>query len=913
MQHDATVTPAGTVRSARHPLDPVFRPRTVAVIGPGQDGGVAAAIVRNLLASPFGGIVFPVETERPSVLGVKAYPSIAAVPEPVDLAVIASAAPDVPGTIAECVRAGVRAAIVISSGFRETGPAGVELERRVRETAACGRMPVIGPNCLGVMSPVTGLNATLARTIARPGNVAFLSQSGALCTAVLDWSLKMNVGFSHFVSLGSMVDVGWGALIDYLGDDPRTRSIVIYMESIGDARSFLSAAREVALVKPIIVIKAGRTQAAARAAASHTGVLTGSDEVLEAAFRRSGVLRVTTIAELFYMAEVLGKQPRPRGPRLTIVTNAGGPGVLATDALIGNGGELTALSADTMAKLEALLPAQGGRGNPIDISDDADPERYARAVQVALDDEHSDGVLVVLTPQAMTDPTRTAELLKPAIAAAHKPVLASWMGGADVAAGEAILAQANVPTFPYPDTAARVFTLMWKYSYNIRGLYETPALSIGTEEASNREKVEAIVAGVRETGRTLLTEVESKQVLAAYGIPVTPTEMALTEDEAVRIADATGFPVVLKLHSERVTHKAEVGGVKLDLCDEAAVRGAFRAIRRVVEQIGEGHFSGVTVQPMVGGQGCEVIIGSTLDPQFGPVLLFGAGGHAVEMYRDRSLALPPLNSTLARRMMEQTRIYQALKSGRGTRAVDLDALEAVMVRFSQLVAEHPRIREIDVNPLLVSVNAPVALDARVILHGPEVDDRQLPTLAIRPYPMKYVRPWRMRDGSELTIRPIRAADEPLMVKFHETLSDRSVYFRYFHMLKLAQRVAHERLTRMCFIDYDREMAFVADHRDPATGDHAIFGVSRLTRLHGTNDAEFAVVVADERQHRGLGTELLSRVIEFGRDEKMDRITADILAENRAMLRVCDGLGFTLDFSADPQVVHAVFPVASGTV
>jgi acetyltransferase len=917
MQRDVTVNrqvnPAGTTDpSARHPLDPVFRPRTVAVIGPGEDGGAAAAIVRNLIASPFGGIVFPVAADRPSVMGVKAYPSMAAVPEPVDLAVIAIPAADVPAVITECVNAGARAAIVISSGFRETGPSGVELERSVRDRASRGGMPVIGPNCLGVMSPVTGLNATLARTVARPGNVAFLSQSGALCTAVLDWSLKMNVGFSHFVSLGSMVDVGWGALIDYLGDDPRTKSIVIYMESIGDARSFLSAAREVALVKPIIVIKAGRTQAAARAAASHTGALTGSDEVLEAAFRRSGVLRVTTIAELFYMAEVLGKQPRPRGPRLTIVSNAGGPGVLATDALIGNGGELTTLSAETVANLDALLPSQWGRANPIDLSDDADPERYARAVQAALDDANSDGVLVVLAPQAMTDPTRTAELLKQPIAAARKPVLASWMGGADVAAGEAILAQANVPTFPYPDTAARVFTLMWKYSYNIRGLYETPALSIGTEETSSREKVEAIVAGALHAGRTLLTEVESKQVLAAYGIPVTPTEVAPTEDAAARIAEAIGFPVVLKVHSETITHKAEVGGVRLNLCNEEAVRGAFRAIRQAVDKAGPGSFSGVTVQPMVLGQGCELIIGSTLDPQFGPVLLFGAGGHAVEMYRDRSLALPPLNSTLARRMMEQTRVYQALRTGRGNRdGVDLDALEAVMVRFSQLVAEQPRILEIDVNPLLVSAHAPVALDARVILHEPDVDDAHLPTLAIRPYPIQYVRPWKMRDGSDLTIRPIRAADEPLMVRFHETLSDRSVYFRYFHMLKLAQRVAHERLTRMCFIDYDREMAFVADHRDQATGDHAIFGVSRLTRRHGTNDAEFAVVVTDERQHRGLGTELLSRVIEFGRGEKMDRITADILSENRAMLRVCERLGFALDFAADPQVVRATLTLADG--
>ena len=463
------------------PLDAIFRPRSVAVIGASeQPGSVGRTIMSNLLGSPFGGIVFPVNPKRPSVLGVAAYPSIEAILEPVDLAVIATPAPTIPGIIAACAERGVRGAIIISAGFKEVGPQGVALEAEIM--ARKGRMRVIGPNCLGVMNPQSGLNATFASAMARSGNVGFISQSVALCTAILDWSLREHVGFSAFVSIGSMLDVGWGDLIQALGDDPRTQSIVIYMESIGNARAFLSAAREVALTKPIIVIKAGRTEAAARAAASHTGTLAGSDEVLDAAFRRSGVVRVNTIADLFYTAEVLGKQPRPRGPRLAILTNAGGPGVLTTDALITHGGELAPLAGTTVARLDEFLPSHWSHTNPIDILGDADPARYAHALEVAAGDPNTDGLLVVLTPQGMTDPTLTAEQVKAYATSTGKPVLASWMGGPDVATGEEVLNRAGIPTFPYPDTAARIFTAMWHYTDNLRSLYETPLLITETTD-----------------------------------------------------------------------------------------------------------------------------------------------------------------------------------------------------------------------------------------------------------------------------------------------------------------------------------------------------------------------------------------------------------------------------------------------
>jgi acetyltransferase len=811
----------------RQPLDAIFAPRNVAVIGATEKvGSVGRTVLWNLIHNPFGGIVFPVNPNRHSVLGIKAYPNIAAVPDPIDLAVVVTPAPTVPGIIGECVDAGVKGAIIISAGFKECGPEGARLEQQILEQARRGKMRIIGPNCLGVMSPLTGLNATFARTMARPGNVGFISQSGALCTAILDWSLQENVGFSAFISIGSMLDVGWGDLIYYLGDNPHTQSIVLYMESIGDARSFLSAAREVALTKPIIVIKAGRTEAAARAAASHTGALTGSYEVLEAAFRRCGVLHVNNIAYLFYMAEVLAKQPRPKGPRLVILTNAGGPGVLATDALIAEGGELAELSQETLESLNRLLPVYWSHNNPIDILGDADPQRYAKALELAVKDPNGDGLLVILTPQAMTDPTQTAEQLKAYAQNGQKPILASWMGGADVAAGTAILNQAGIPTFPYPDTAARVFNYMWRYSYNLRGLYETPSLSAGGWEyesvntststplhshtstpphphtpISPFRQAEEIIQTARKAGRTLLTEPESKQLLAAYGIPTVETRVATHETEAVRLADEMGYPVVLKLFSETITHKTDVGGVQLNLTNAEAVVQAYRAIESSVrERQGAKHFLGVTVQPMIQLEGYEIILGSSIDPEFGPVLLFGSGGQWVEVFKDRALALPPLNTVLARRMMEQTRIYTALKGIRGRKSVDLAALEQLLVRFSQLVVEQRWIQEIDINPLLVSPERLIVLDARVILHEPHITEDQLPKLAIRPYPTQYVSSWTLKDGTPILIRPIRPEDEPLMIKFHETLSERTVYFRYFYPMQLSQRIAHERLTHMCFID-----------------------------------------------------------------------------------------------------------------
>jgi acetyltransferase len=906
MKRSKSADPAHDVLGyEREQLDAIFRPETVAVIGAtDRPGSVGRTIMWNLVSSPFGGTVFPVNSRRPNVLGIKAYPSVSDVPARVDLAVIVAPAPAVPDIIGECVGAGVEGAIIISAGFRETGPEGVELEQRVLEEARRGRMRIVGPNCLGVMKPPTGFNATFAGTNARPGNVALLSQSGALLTAILDQSLMENVGFSALASVGSMMDVGWGDLIYYLGDDPQTKSIVIYMESVGDARSFLSAAREVALTKPIIVIKAGRTEAAGKAAASHTGSLTGSDEVLDAAFSHSGVVRVSEISELFDIAEVLGKQPRPKGPRLTVLTNAGGPAVLATDALISNGGELARISEGTMEALNDSLPAPWSHGNPIDVLGDADPERYAKTLETAAGDPESDGLLVILTPQDMTDPTATAERLAPYAQSTSKPVLASWMGGPAVAAGNSILDGAGIPTFDYPDAAARAFTNMWKYTYNLRSIYETPEPA--QDEGADRGRVEEVMDRVRDSGRTILTEFEAKEILAAYGIPTVETRVARSPDEAVEFADRVGYPVVLKLDSETITHKTDVGGVRLNLQNSGDVRRAYEEMESsITENFSAEDFNGAAVQEMVSLDGYELIVGSSLDPQFGPVLLFGSGGSLVEVYRDRALALPPLTTTLARRMMEQTRIFEALGGVRGKDPVDVGSLEKLLVRVSRLVVEQPWIKELDINPLLASPGRLTALDARIVLHDPDTSEEDLPRTAIRPYPTQYVSHEELRDGTPVTIRPIRPEDEPLMVKFHETLSEESVYMRYFHMMNLTQRTAHERLTRICYIDYDREMALVAEHTDPDTGEREIMGVSRLSR-HGASpeEAEFSVLVSDRFQRRGVGTLLVSRILDVGRAEDLRRITAEILFDNRPMQNISKKLGFRLRRDTEEMVVKA---------
>ncbi len=735
MNNPTLLRPLDTQTSAapdgRASLDSMFAPASVALIGASaKPGSVGRALAENLLGFP--GAAYFINPQHAEVLGRQTYPDIGSVPGPVDLAIIATPAPTVAHCVRECARNGVPAAIIISAGFRESGPAGRELEQQVLAAASPGGLRLLGPNCLGAMIPHRDFNGTFACGMAKSGSVAFLSQSGALCTAVLDWSLRENVGFSAFVSVGAMLDVSWGDLLHHFGQDPHTRSMVCYMESIGDAPAFLAAANVVARSKPIIVLKVGHTEAAARAAASHTGALTGSDAVLDAAFRRVGVLRVNTIAEMFHLAELLSKQPLPPGPRLAILTNAGGPGALATDMLVTHGAELAPLTVATREQLNSFLPPPWSHDNPVDLLGDADATRYARALECVAADTTTDGLLVILTPQAMTESTATAEALKAAANRSGKPLLASWMGGAGVEGARACLNAAGIPTFDFPDTAARAFALMWRYSNSRRSLVDTTdATEVPATTPSIQEEAHLFIEARRQAGRTLLSEVEAKQLLAIYGIPTVTSQVARTEDEAVQFAESLGFPVVLKLHSETLTHKTDVGGVHLDLRDAPAVRCAWQSIAdRVRERAGAQHFLGVTVQPMIRLSGYELILGSSVDPQFGPVLLFGAGGQLVEVFHDTVVGLPPLNPAVALEWMKSTRIFTALQGVRGRRPVDLKALTQLLVRFSQLVTEQPWIAEIDINPLLASADQLLALDARVVLHPSSMPEASLPRPAL---------------------------------------------------------------------------------------------------------------------------------------------------------------------------------------
>jgi acetyltransferase len=888
---------AAELQVSHHPLDALFRPGTLALIGAtDRPGSVGAAVLRNLTCGKFRDRVYLVNPHRERIGETLVFASVGDIPETVDLAVIVTPAATVPAVVRDCVAAGVRSAVIISAGFRERGPEGAELEQQIQQAMAGSSMRILGPNCLGLMNPLSGLNATFARPEALPGNLAFLSQSGALCTAILDWSLREIVGFSAFVSTGSMLDIGWGDLIYYFGDDPNTRSILIYMESVGDARGFLSAAREVALSKPIVVIKPGRSAAGAKAAISHTGAMTGADEVLDAAFRRTGVLRVQTVAELFDMAEVLGKQRRPRGPRLMILTNAGGPAVLATDALVAGNGVVSELSPASRSELDGSLPSHWSHANPVDILGDASPERYSKALRILGADDNADALLVIMAPQEMTDPTAVAEKLITFAGGYAKPLLASWMGGGAVEPAIASLNRAGIPTFSFPDAAAQAFNYMWQYSRNLSSLYETP---VATEPPEIRSAVQLKVASwideVRSKGRNLLTEIESKQIIEAYGISVVPTRYASTADQAVHIAQEIGFPVVVKLHSETVTHKARIGGVRLNLHDRLSVRQAFQQIADAVERsVGAGHFQGVTVQPMMQADGLELILGSSLDAQFGPVLLFGAGGKLAEILRDRALALPPLTATLALRMMERTKIFAALKERFGETGA-MHAAEA-LVRLSWLVVEQPWIREIDINPLLLDAARVLALDGRIVLHPPETRQQDLPRTAIRPYPSQYIEQAVLKDGTSVLIRPIRPEDEPLVVEFHKQLSEATLYQRYFQAPSLRYRTSHERLRRVCFIDYDREIALVALRAEKQGGE--ILGIGRIIKLHGKNEAEVAVVIADRYQGLGLGTHLSRLLLRVAREEGIEGLHAWMLPQNAAMQAIVRRLGFHI--TADPE-------------
>ncbi len=866
-------------------LSKIFHPQSIAVIGASdREGSVGRTILENLQRCGFEGEVHAVNPQHSSVLGVRSFPSVQELPEAVDLAIIATPAPTVPGIARDCGERGIQGLIIVSAGFREAGATGKAIEDELAEVIAkFPGMRVLGPNCLGVLVPGSRLNASFATAMPETGRIAFISQSGALCTSILDWSLTEKIGFAHFVSIGNALDVKFGDLIDLFAEDPSTDSIVLYIESITEARRFMSAARAFTRTKPIVVYKAGRFAQSAQAAASHTGAMAGVDSVYEAAFQRAGIVRVYDAEEMFDCAELLARHRPPEGPRLAIVTNAGGPGVMATDALLQCGGELAALSPETVAALDAVLPSHWSHGNPIDVLGDALPERFQQAIELVVDDKNVDAVLVTLSPQAMTDPTRTAELVGASAAKTRKPVLAVWMGGQSVEAGRELLNRAGVATYDSPDRAVRAFTYLYSCKHNREILYETPRqvpLDKWLDERKAHEQLEELLAH----GRRTLTETESKALLSAYGVLSTTPLPAHTSLEAVKISRQIGYPVVMKVHSPQILHKTEVHGVVTGVSSDEKTSRVFREIvSRARHMRPDAKVEGVTIQPMISSaEGIELIIGAKRDPVFGAVIMVGAGGVTAEVLHDRALELPPLNERLARRMLESLKIHPLLEGYRGRGPVHMNRLIETLMRISYLIADNPAILELDVNPLLVTPDGVTALDARVVLDPKADQDKPRPYshLAIRPYPDEYVGYRTLRDGANILLRPIQPEDEPMWRQLLSGCSERSIWLRFRYVFK---ETTHEMATRFCFIDYDRTMAIVAEVEDG--GQRQLVGVGRLLADADHHEAEYAVLVADAWQGRGLGGLLTDYCLEICQSWGISRVVAESTADNDRMKRL----------------------------
>jgi acetyltransferase len=884
-------------------LSKIFRPRSVAVIGASaKEASVGRTVLENLQQAGFAGDIYPVNPKYDSLLGLPAYRSIRELPTAPDLAIVATPAATVPGIVRECGERGILGIIVLSAGFREVGEAGRAIESELEaEVAKLPGMRLLGPNCLGVLVPHSRLNASFAATMPNPGRTAFISQSGALCTSILDWSLAEHVGFSHFVSIGNAMDVKVGDLIDYFAEDPMTDSIVLYVESVTEARRFMSAARAFTRTKPIVVYKAGRFAQSAQAAASHTGAMAGVDEVYDAAFQRAGIVRVYQAEDMFDCAELLARHSTPRGPRLAIITNAGGPGVMATDELLERRGTLAELSPETLRALNDSLPPQWSHGNPVDVLGDAGPERFARAVDVVLADENVDAVLVTLSPQAMTDPTATAELVAKSAAQSDKPVLATWMGGQSVEPGRELLARANIATYDSPDRAVRAFMYLVSYRRNREILYETPRevpLNGSVDAAQAREQIDQLMAAGRET----LTEIESKALLESFGIPTTRPRPAYSPEGAVKIAREIGYPVVLKVHSPQILHKTEVHGVVTGISSDEEVSRVFeQVVERAHRMRPDADVTGVTIQPMVSsGEGVELIVGAKKDPVFGAVMMVGAGGITAEVLHDQALELPPLNERLARRMLESLRIWPLLQGYRGRSRLNVDQLVEVLLRLSYLVADHPEIAELDVNPLLVMPDATTALDGRVILDLSLTKTKPRPYahLAIRPYPQEFVMSTTLDDGTDVLLRPIQPEDEPMWHRLLADCSQRSIWLRFRYLFK---ETTHEMATRFCFVDYDRTMAIVAEIGDEE--DRKLIGVGRLVADADHRSAEYAVLVADAWQGRGLGNLLTDYCLEICRTWGISRVVAETTADNQRMQRILSRRDFTRKEASANEILY----------
>lgn len=886
----------------QHHLKPLFAPNSVAVFGASDRiDSVGQIVFQNMLHSGYHGALYPINPSHAKVQGCKAYSSIFEITEPVELAVIATPAHTVPDIIDECGKHGVKAAVIITAGFGEAGTAGKALERAVLENAQRYGMRLIGPNCLGVMRPDIGLNATFNKGSATTGNLAFVSQSGALCTAILDWAKTNDIGFSSIVSMGASVDVDFGEILDYLISDTKTHSILLYIEGIHNARSFMSSIRAAARIKPVILVKVGRHAAASKAAMSHTASLVGSDDAFDAAVRRAGVVRVQTITQLFSAAKALSCGFNPTGNRLAIVTNGGGPGVMATDCAVDLGLVMATLSDSTIEKLNLVLPATWSHSNPVDIIGDAQSDRYHHAVKACLEDPNVDGVLTILTPQAMTKPLEAANAVIELSNQYSKPLLTSWMGGGQVEASRAAFNHARKPTFRTPEPAVEVFSYLSAYHKNQKFLMQMPG-PLSHHLEPDVEGASMIIEGALQEKRKILTEMESKALLAAFHIPVAQTMVARSPNEALLIAQQLGFPVAMKVNSPDITHKSDSGGVLLNLVNAQAVRGAYHEIIKNVKQSRpDAKVDGISIQPMiVKPNGRELMVGVTNDPVFGPVITFGAGGTSVEIMGDRSVSLPPLNTFLVKDMINSTHIAKMLGAFRHMPAADMDALESVLLRVSEMVCELPMLMEMDINPLILDENGVLAADARVVveLHSPSAD--RYSHMAIYPYPTHLVSYWQRTDGTDVVIRPIRPEDAELTQEFVRNLSEESRYFRYMNSF---QELSESMLVRFTQIDYSREMALIAVLNEQEK--EVELGVTRYAINPDGESCEFALVVADNMRGTGLGLKLMVALMDAARSKGLKVMEGEVLKNNVSMLKLMKRLGFTIESSLEDESIKII--------
>lgn len=882
----------------QHYLTSFFEPKSIAIVGASETpGSIGATLARNMLEnldSGYKGKVFFVNPRHDTVFGLPSYDSVESIPQRLDLAVICTKAQTVPGVIDACGRAGCRNAIVIAGGFAEIGARGAALERSAVESARRHRMRLLGPNCLGIMRPSQGINLTFAHGNAHPGTIGLISQSGALCTAILDWALPHKVGFSTVVSLGAESDIDFGEVLDYMVADPRTENIFLYIEGIKNSRRFMSALRAAARCKPVLLIKVGRHPAGEQAALSHTGALVGADDVFDAALRRAGVVRLGTVGQMYAAAQALFSHFHPRGNKLAIITNGGGPGVMAADHASDIGIPLAKLSAPTVDKLAGVLPATWSKTNPIDLVGDATPERYGAALQACLDDEQVDGILTILTPQAMTDPTQAARTVIEAARKSEKPVVTCWMGEEQVGEARMLFKGAGIPSFRTPEPAVELFSHISAYYRNQKLLMQTPA-SISDHVPPRLESARLVIETALGEGRKQLNEMESKALLAAFRIPIAQTVVARSPSEAMVLAEEIGLPVVMKIDSPNITHKSDSGGVRLNLNALAAVRDAYsEIIDDVKKNRPDAIIHGVSIEPMIQkANGRELIVGMIRDEIFGPTIVFGPGGVGIEASgKDRAVALPPLNKYLVADMLASTRTTAKLGEFRNMPAVSMEALEAVLLRVSEMVCELPWIREMDINPLIVDENGAVAVDCRIAIENLALTAGRYDHMAIHPYPSHLTTSYQTNDGKTVLIRPIRPEDADMEQEFVKRLSSEAKYFRFMNTIR---ELSQSQLTRLTQIDYDREMAFVATvgGEESVGGEPLEIGVARYATNPDGESCEFAIVVSDDWQGRGLARRLMAVIIETARSRGLKYMNGDFLAENARMIAFVTSLGFVL--------------------